>query len=101
MSDEAPELRPVRTSKYITKFELARLIGLRMLQLHEKNEVADGETAEQMAIREIRTGSNPSVIRRRLPDGCFEDVRVSSLLVDDDLARFHLNPSRFQSTDRF
>ena len=94
-------LVPQKTTPFITKFELARVIGIRMLQLHERNEGVElGDTLERVAIRELRDGNTPLVIRRHLPDGSFEDCAVRNLLVDETSARFVMSPERDPTTAR-
>ena len=81
-------LVPRRTSRFLSKYECSRVIGLRLLQLQ------DGEgtpNPQQLAIKEILEGKNPTVIRRYLPDKTFEDVAVSSLRHDRFLLRYQLN----------
>jgi len=80
---------PRRTSKFLSKYECSRVIGLRMLQLQE------GEGTPhplKLAIREILERTNPMVIRRHLPDKTYEDVSVSTLMHDRFLLRYQLNP---------
>ena len=90
------ELIPRRTSPYLSKFELARVIGMRMLQLHEEPVgIQTGETLEQVAIRELRAKQNPAVIRRHLPGGKFEDCAVRHLRFEEVSENFVLHPDRF------
>ena len=80
---------PVRTSPFLSKYECARVIGLRMLQLQEGKGVPD---PLQLAIQEILDGKNATIIRRYLPDKTFEDVSVSELRHDRFLLGYQLNP---------
>ena len=82
------------TPPWITRFEVARLIGIRVLQIHDQNiQLSEGETATQRAINEIRDGRSPAVLRRYLPDNTYEDVAVRSLAIDSQMLDFQLNPS--------
>jgi DNA-directed RNA polymerase I, II, and III subunit RPABC2 len=92
------------TTPYLTKYERARILGTRALQIRYRyplvsvtserpNQFAsmnapvlvplDGETdALQIAIKELSQRKIPLVIRRYLPDGSFEDWSVSELITD-------------------
>ncbi|KAH9044508.1 subunit common to RNA polymerase I [Lactarius pseudohatsudake] len=91
------------TTPYLTKYERARILGTRALQircvsffvllrdvptfLRSMNAPIlvplDGETdALQIAIKELSQRKIPLVIRRYLPDGSFEDWSVSELISD-------------------
>ena len=70
-----------------------------MLQLHERTDgVEPGDTLERVAIRELRAGDTPLVIRRHLPDGTHEDCAVKNLLIDETSARFVMSPDRVPAT---
>ncbi|KAF8516723.1 subunit common to RNA polymerase I [Hysterangium stoloniferum] len=72
------------TTPYLTKYERARVLGTRALQISMNAPVLvplDGESdALQIAIKELSQGKTPLVIRRYLPDGSFEDWPVSELI---------------------
>ena len=92
------------TTPYLTKYERARILGTRALQIRcvipsfallpdvptflpSMNAPIlvplDGETdALQIAIKELSQRKIPLVIRRYLPDGSFEDWSVSELISD-------------------
>lgn len=77
---------PRRTSPYMTKYERARIIGSRALQISLNAPVmvdTEGET-DPMAIaeRELNAKLVPFIVRRFLPDGTYEDWKVSELLQD-------------------
>ena len=81
-----PSQRPRRTSPYMTKYERARIIGTRALQISMNAPVmvdTEGMT-DPMAIaeKEINAKLVPFVVRRFLPDGTFEDWKVSELMQD-------------------
>ena len=88
--DGTPPLMPVRTSKYLSRYECARLIGLRLLQLQDGDGVAN---PWETAMQEIRDRANPGVIRRYLPDGRHEDVAASNLLCDRFMMNYQLTPT--------
>ncbi|PPR00036.1 hypothetical protein CVT24_009045 [Panaeolus cyanescens] len=82
-----PQPNKVRvTTPYLTKYERARILGTRALQISMNAPVLvplDGETdALQIAIKELSQRKIPLVIRRYLPDGSFEDWSVSELITD-------------------
>ncbi|KAJ8597593.1 RNA polymerase Rpb6 [Rhizopogon salebrosus TDB-379] len=72
------------TTPYLTKYERARILGTRALQISMNAPVLvplDGETdALQIAIKELSQRKIPLIIRRYLPDGSFEDWSVSELI---------------------
>ena len=91
------------TTPYLTKYERARILGTRALQIrfiitplnlgyclpliNSMNAPVlvplDGETdALQIAIKELSQRKIPLIIRRYLPDGSFEDWSVSELISD-------------------
>ncbi|KAJ7631152.1 RNA polymerase, subunit omega/K/RPB6 [Roridomyces roridus] len=74
------------TTPYLTKYERARILGTRALQISMNAPVLvplDGETdALQIAIKELSQRKIPLIIRRYLPDGSFEDWSVSELIND-------------------
>ncbi|KAF8913081.1 RNA polymerase, subunit omega/K/RPB6 [Gymnopilus junonius] len=78
------------TTPYLTKYERARILGTRALQISAFNSMnapvlvpLDGETdALQIAIKELSQRKIPLIIRRYLPDGSFEDWSVSELITD-------------------
>mmetsp|Transcript_10487 Transcript_10487/g.18006 ORF Transcript_10487/g.18006 Transcript_10487/m.18006 type:complete len:149 (-) Transcript_10487:119-565(-) len=77
-----------RTTNYMTKYERARILGTRALQISMGApvmvEVEDGETDPLMIARkELREQKIPITIRRYLPDGSYEDWNVDELIVED------------------
>lgn len=91
---------PVKTPKFITKFELARIIGMRILQLKDNttDSAVTSEFLEQVVIQELIERKNPCVIRRYLPDGSYEDCAVKNMHFDDYSQSFVLAPNRFRRT---
>lgn len=85
------------TTPFLTKFECARLIGMRVLQLSEQRATQESkQLLEEVAIKEILEGSNPSVVRRYLANGTHEDRKVSELRIDSHMRDYQLNPKRLQ-----
>ena len=72
------------TTPYITKFERARVLGTRALQISMNAPVMvelEGETDPlQIALKELRSKKIPITIRRFLPDGSYEDWDVNELI---------------------
>lgn len=77
---------PRRTSPYMTKYERARIIGSRALQISLNAPVmvdTEGDTDPMsIAERELNAKLVPFIVRRFLPDGTYEDWKVSELLQD-------------------
>ncbi|CAN6674724.1 DNA-directed RNA polymerases I, II, and III subunit RPABC2 [Trichomonascus vanleenenianus] len=74
------------TTPYMTKYERARVLGTRALQISMNAPVLvdlEGETDPlQIALKELAQRKIPLVIRRYLPDGSFEDWGCDELIVD-------------------
>lgn len=83
------------TTRYMTKYERARLLGTRALQLRcdpisfipsmnaPPMVELEGETDPlQIAMKELRERKIPFLIRRYLPDRSYEDWAVDELLMD-------------------
>ncbi|KAF2007354.1 DNA-directed RNA polymerases I [Amniculicola lignicola CBS 123094] len=72
------------TTPYMTKYERARVLGTRALQISGNAPVlidVEGMTDPlQIAIKELREKKIPLVIRRYLPDGWYEDWTCEELL---------------------
>ena len=75
------------TTPYMTKYERARVLGTRALQISMNAPVMvelDGETDPlEIAGKELRQGRVPFTIRRFLPDGSYEDWACHELIVED------------------
>ncbi|KIV89912.1 hypothetical protein B0A52_01643 [Exophiala mesophila] len=72
------------TTPYMSKYERARVLGTRALQISMNAPVLvdlEGETDPlQIAIKELNQKKIPLVIRRYLPDGWYEDWTCEELL---------------------
>jgi len=75
-----------QTTKYLTKYEKARILGVRALQISMNAPVMvdiAGETDPlEIARKELREKKIPIKIRRYLPDGTYEDWGIDELLLD-------------------
>ncbi|KAF2868045.1 RNA polymerase, subunit omega/K/RPB6 [Massariosphaeria phaeospora] len=72
------------TTPYMTKYEKARVLGTRALQISCNAPVlidVEGMTDPlQIALKELREKKIPLVVRRYLPDGWYEDWSCEELL---------------------
>ncbi|KAG6754476.1 DNA-directed RNA polymerases II [Populus alba x Populus x berolinensis] len=89
--EQEPVERPRKTSKFMTKYERARILGTRALQISMNAPVMvelEGETDPlEIAMKELRERKIPFTIRRYLPDGSYEDWGVDELIVEDSWKR--------------
>ena len=74
------------TTRYMTKYERARVLGTRALQISMNAPVMvdlEGETdALKIALKELRERKIPMIIRRYLPDGYYEDWSIDELIIE-------------------
>lgn len=78
---------PNRTTKQLTKYEKARILGIRALQISQGAPVKadiEGSLTDPLLIAEaeLKSKNSPIIIRRPLPDGTFEEVAVRNLDID-------------------
>ena len=76
------------TTNFLTKYEKARVIGARALQISKNAPILvnlqQGEDDPILiAEKELREGKIPFIIRRYLPDGSYEDWAVKELKLSD------------------
>jgi len=75
------------TTPYMTKYERARVLGTRALQIAMCAPVMvelEGETDPlQIAMKELKQRKIPIIIRRYMPDGSFEDWSIDELIITD------------------
>ncbi|XP_018319528.1 DNA-directed RNA polymerases I, II, and III subunit RPABC2-like [Agrilus planipennis] len=75
------------TTKYMTKYERARVLGTRALQIAMCAPVMvelEGETDPlQIAMKELKQRKIPIIIRRYLPDNSYEDWGIDELIIID------------------
>ncbi|XP_045443462.1 DNA-directed RNA polymerases I, II, and III subunit RPABC2 isoform X3 [Pipistrellus kuhlii] len=97
-SGERPQANQKRiTTPYMTKYERARVLGTRALQIALPNTCPctyrmcapvmvelEGETDPLLiAMKELKARKIPIIIRRYLPDGSYEDWGVDELIITD------------------
>jgi len=74
------------TLPYLTKYEKARILGARALQLSMGAPILvnlEGETDSlEIALKELKERVIPIVIRRYLPCGKYEDWELDELLIE-------------------
>ena len=86
------------TSRFMTKYERARILGSRALQISKNAPlmVDPGEESDPYKLAEMELDKRkvPFIVRRYLPDGSYEDWKVSELLTEwhPDLAPY-LHPT--------
>lgn len=85
LSETGPEKHASSSTRKLTRFERARVIGLRALQLTlgapplvEVEET--GWDPLDVATEELESSLLPLSLRRTFPDGSFVDVALSELL---------------------
>jgi DNA-directed RNA polymerase I, II, and III subunit RPABC2 len=79
------------TSPFMTKYEKARIIGVRAVQISKNSPLyltADSNSLMNwdpltIAEKELSEKKIPFIIRRYLPDGSFEDWKISELKTFD------------------
>lgn len=75
------------TTKFLTKYERARILGARALQISKNApilvEIEPGTWDPlKIAEKELQERKIPFKIRRYLPDGTYEDWRIEELIFD-------------------
>ena len=74
-----------RTIPFLTKYEKARIIGKRAMQISKGSpplvEIGNLENPIDIARKELMERKIPFIIRRPLPDGSYEDWRVDELRI--------------------
>ena len=74
------------TSKFMTKYERARILGSRALQISKNAPlmVDPGDESDPYRLAEIELSEKkiPFIVWRYLPDGSFEDWKVSELYIE-------------------
>ena len=77
-----------QTTPFMTKYERARVLGTRALQIAMCAPVMvelEGETDPlQIAMKELKQRKIPIIIRRYLPDGSYEDWGIDELMIVDN-----------------
>jgi len=77
------------TTPYMTRFERARVLGTRALQISMNAPVMvelEGETDPlKIAMKELNQRKVPITVRRFLPDGSHEDWNVDELIIPEEM----------------
>lgn len=75
------------TTPFMTKYERARVLGTRALQISMCAPIMvelENETDPlQIAMKELKAKKIPLIIRRYLPDGSYEDWSIDELIITD------------------
>jgi DNA-directed RNA polymerase I, II, and III subunit RPABC2 len=75
------------TTPFMTKYERARVLGTRALQISMCAPIMvelEGETDPlQIAMKELKNKKIPMIIRRYLPDNSYEDWGIDELIITD------------------
>lgn len=75
------------TTKYMTKYERARVLGTRALQIAMCAPIMvelEGETDPLLiALKELKQRKIPIIIRRYLPDNSYEDWGIDELIITE------------------
>ncbi|CAM0140220.1 subunit common to RNA polymerases I, II, and III [Umbelopsis sp. WA50703] len=83
---DVQESRERVTTPYMTKYERARVLGTRALQISLNAPVMielNGESDPLViAMKELREKKIPLIVRRFLPDNSYEDWHVKDLIVE-------------------
>lgn len=78
----------MKTLYTMTKYEKARILGTRAMQLSQgaMPMVPIEGISDAMKIAEIELYSNkmPIIIRRKYPDGSYRDIKVSEMIIGND-----------------
>ena len=76
----------LKTEYTLTKYERARILGVRALQLSNGAQPmvkVDGITdVMDIAKKELREYKLPFIIRRKLPDGSYIDIKLSEMIIN-------------------
>jgi DNA-directed RNA polymerase I, II, and III subunit RPABC2 len=75
------------TTPFMTKYERARVLGTRALQISMcapiMVELENEIDPLQIAMKELKARKIPLIIRRYLPDGSYEDWSIDELIIGD------------------
>eukprot|EP01089_Gocevia_fonbrunei_P005535 TRINITY_DN16008_c0_g1_i2.p1 TRINITY_DN16008_c0_g1~~TRINITY_DN16008_c0_g1_i2.p1 ORF type:complete len:134 (-),score=31.26 TRINITY_DN16008_c0_g1_i2:148-510(-) len=86
--DQADNLnKEKKTTRYLTKYERARILGTRALQISMNAPImveleSDVSDPLEIAMKELRERKIPIIIRRYMPDGSYEDWTLDELIID-------------------
>lgn len=72
-----------KTNPILTKYEKARILGIRAIQISKgakpTTNIGNLHDALKIAEKEFNEGNIPLIVRRYLPDGTYEDWPLSDL----------------------
>lgn len=78
------EKKPKKTIPILTKFEKARIIGVRLQQLANGSkprvDTSNLKTIHEIVYEELRMRMIPFIIRRSLPNGTYEDWKLEEFI---------------------
>lgn len=87
LSGQAVQANKRITTPYLTKYERARVLGTRALQIAMCAPVMvelEGLTDPlKIAMKELKARKIPIIIRRFLPDGSYEDWSINELIITE------------------
>jgi len=74
------------TTPYLSKYELARVLGVRAVQISMNSPIRIPLKSNEIdplkiAKKELKAGKSPIIIRRYLPNGEYEDFSVNDLII--------------------
>lgn len=74
------------TTRYMTKYERARVLGTRALQISMNApvmvDIGNETDPLKIAMKELRERKIPMIIRRYLPNGSYEDWNIDELIIE-------------------
>ena len=86
LKNEKPEYTGSKPEYILTKYERARILGARSLQLSNGAQpmvkVEGISDVVAIAEKELREYKLPIIIRRKLPDGSYIDIRTIDMIID-------------------
>jgi DNA-directed RNA polymerases I, II, and III subunit RPABC2 len=81
--DATVEMKKKRTNPYLTKYEKARIIGIRAQQIASGSiPLVDSKglvSPISIALKELKERKIPFIIRRKLPNNTYEDWTIEEL----------------------
>lgn len=81
--DGASQMKKKRTNPYLTKYEKARIIGIRAQQIASGSiplvESKGLVSPISIALKELKERKIPFIIRRKLPNNTYEDWTIEEL----------------------
>ncbi len=81
--DSTIEMKKKRTNPYLTKYEKARIIGIRAQQIASGSiPLVDSKglvSPISIALKELKERKIPFIIRRKLPNNTYEDWTIEEL----------------------